>query len=334
VGANRRRNAASLGEHHGDALRRALWQLLVVSSAILLIAASAKLLLQGTVYADQVDLQTYVAGTRRLFGDAALYPAWETGQPFPFWTAAGGDGYVYPPTGAFVLAPLALGSALWVPWNAGGIVAYILVGLLIVRREAPSWRGPGAMIITLAVLTLHPGLQAVRSGEASSWVAAAYGSMWLAPRAAGWLATLTGLVKATPGLGILWAIRNRQPVLTPLALGVTLAAVTFIMSPANWLDWLRALHNGYAVCGQWWSLPSLGCAGLSWIGWVAAAGLGILAMRVSRDSVAFALLAFGIVLLPAEMFWGYLLIPFLGILPLACQVMGASRLHLRPLPTR
>jgi hypothetical protein len=54
------------------------------------------------------------------------------------------------------------------------------------------------------------------------------------------------LTKITPGIGLLWFAARRQWRALAVALGVTaaIAALTFVVWPDRWLDWLSLLQGG------------------------------------------------------------------------------------------
>ena len=239
--------------------------------------ALTRLLQEVGGHSDQVDLVSYITGSQRLLSSDALYPAWQIRHPYMLWEASGGDGYVYPPTGALVLSPLLLGAPAWFLWVVGGLVAYVAVGLLIVRSEGANGLTPA--LLAAAYLISHPGLHSAKSGQASPWIAAAIGAMWLV-RQPGYLAVAAGLVKATPGIGILWAVRRGEDLRLPILVAVLVVLATIPFGISNWLMWPAALANGEPDCQRWWSLWSFGCAGIPWAGWLIA---GVLFVVLAQD---------------------------------------------------
>jgi hypothetical protein len=294
----------------------ALPRILTVVAIGITVVAGIRLVTQLTVDLDFVDLASYVAGSHRFLSGQPLYGAWQM-QPYVISDASGGGGYVYPPTAALLLAPLLLGPLAWTVWVVGSLAAYALVAGLIIRREL-GWTP--ATIVLVAVLAVHPGLHSLRAGQASVIVGAAFGAMWLT-RQSGYLSVFCGLVKATPGIGLLWALRQRERLLLPIVLGVAVALVTLAFGWWQWTDWLIALRNAHSECSAWWAMPSFGCAGVPWVGWLIATALIVVTLRASRDDVAFAALGWAAVLLPIEMHWGYLVIPALACLPLVCHLV-------------
>jgi hypothetical protein len=279
--------------------------------------AMARLFDEAFLLPDWYDLRTYAAGSARLLHGEALYPDWQLAGRYVISDVPAGHGYVYPPTAALLLAPLQASPSVWLVWIAISLMTYLGVAWMIIRRELGI--RPMGIAVLLALLVAHPGLHSLRAGQASTLIAAFFGAMWLT-RHSGLLATAAGLVKATPGIGILWAIRRRESLLLPsLAAGIVVVG-TLPFGADLWRDWRMVLANADSECTAWWSLPSFGCAGVPWVGWLMALGLGGIALRAKRDDVAFAALGAAAALLPIEMHWGYLLIPAVAALPLACHI--------------
>jgi hypothetical protein len=151
------------------------------------------------------------------------------------------SGYNYSPAFELVvgwgrLLPFGVFLAIW-----RAILLLALVGLA----------GP----LTVFVLFMAPVASEINAGNIQLLLAAAIvlGFRW--PVA--WSFVL--LTKVTPGVGLLWfALRRRWRDLA-LALGATvaIAAVTVVIWPDRWLDWLRFLSHGPPPAVPPYDLPLL-----------------------------------------------------------------------------
>jgi hypothetical protein len=254
---------------------------------------------------DRADWLSYRAGAERLLTEGSPYSAMQA-APYALHDAAGGAGFVYPPPAAIAFMPTLLGDWTFHALNLLGVVAFVLVTALIGRREGLPMRWV-AVLAGLALL--HPGFQEIQQGQISPLVAAGVGAMWLAPT--GYLAVLTGMVKVYPGLGIMWAARMGGPVFRPLLFGLGVVAATFWL----WPGWIRAMLNARSGCPDW-SLPSLSCAtGGPWVGIIVALGLAVAAWRIRGSRCAFLLLTLAMIAPAPDLYWGYLMVPFVGALP-------------------
>jgi hypothetical protein len=61
------------------------------------------------------------------------------------------------------------------------------------------------------------------------------------------------------------------------------------------------------------------------MGYLLAGALCSSALILKRDDVAFAALSVGMVIGAPDIYWGYMLIPFIGLLPLASHVARGLR---------
>jgi hypothetical protein len=241
--------------------------------------------------------------------------------PYQLDDAAWGMGFVYAPMVSFLFAPLLVDPVPYL-WNLLNVAAFVTVGLAIVRKEWGHMGGLGTTV-TLAVLLVQPGLREVNEGQVSPAIAALFGAMWIAPRWSGVLAGAAGAIKLFPLLGLVWAWRQRAPLIGPLAITAVVSLIGLVFVPGWYRDWIVALVNARPGCPSI-ALPSFGCAGVGWVGYAMAFGLAIAARFLRRDENAFALLSVAFIVPAADLYWGYMLIPFLGFLPLAIRLLGAA----------
>ena len=113
------------------------------------------------VYANWADAMSYAEGARRVLRRSLAVQRHATVWAIPARDAAiMGHGFVYPPSGAYVLAPFTLDEPFFYFWNALSYVVVIWIVLLMVRREVgrrlsvPMAFAVGAM----AVIAFQVGL--------------------------------------------------------------------------------------------------------------------------------------------------------------------------------
>jgi len=284
---------------------------------IVVLVAIGTLIERGLIHPNLADVSSYRAGAVRALHFESPYTAMQLAGPYPLDSAAWGRGFVYPPPVAFLFAPLLIESSTFV-WNTVNVAAFVLVALAIVRRE---WGplGPVAGLVALAVILLQPGLQEVKEGQMSPLIAAAVGMMWLQPRGAGYWAVAAGIFKVFPLAGLVWAGRRGGSVLKPIAVLAVVGLASLILMPGWWRDWVASISNARAACPTI-ALLSFTCIGIGWMGYLLAGLLCLGSFRLRRDDVAFATLTVGMVIGAPDIYWGYLLIPFIGLVPIGLHV--------------
>jgi len=283
---------------------------------IVVLVAIGTLIERGIAHPNLADLSSYRAGAAKAIELQSPYSAMQLAGPYPLDAAAWGRGFVYPPPVAFLFAPLLIDSSAFV-WNIVTVSAFVLVAFAIVRRE---WgpMGPVASLVALALILRQPGLQEVFEGQMSPLIAAFVGMMWLQPRASGYWAVAAGLFKIFPLAGLVWAGRRRAAVLMPIAILALVGVTTIVLTPSWWRDWVTSVGNARAACPTI-ALPSFTCVGLPWLGYLLAGVLCVSALRLKRDDLAFVALTVGMVIGAPDIYWGYMLIPFVGLLPLGSR---------------
>lgn len=161
--------------------------------------------------------------------DVAAYWRAAAGDPYAVSHLGGEGALLYSPAAAQALAPFA------------SLPMSILVGTLLAASLAASVYLVGPILAALTLLIPLPYVwQDLSSGNIHVLVAAAIVLGFRFPAA--WSFVL--LTKLTPGVGLLWfAVRGEWRSLG-LAIGVTaaLAAVSFVMAPALWGQWIGVLQ--------------------------------------------------------------------------------------------
>ena len=160
--------------------------------------------------------------------DARAY--WGVDLAHPYASSAVGEHstYLYSPAFAHFLSPLYIlpFEAFFVLWTAASIaVLYWLVR---------PW--PWALLILLLPWTYE-----LFVGQVHLFIAAAIvlGFRWPS------LWAFNILTKVTPGVGLLWFLVRREWRPLGIALGTTVAitALSFVLAPTAWLDWLAFLRG-------------------------------------------------------------------------------------------
>lgn len=289
-------------------MTRARADLIVGLTVLLALVGVVQLITYGLFTPDMADWWSYHDGASRLVSSGTPYSAMQS-APYPLHEAAWGDGFVYPPPAAVLLLPTLLGAWTFYALNLAGVVAFVGVAVLIARQERLGRIG---VLLIGALALAHPGFQEVREGQISPLIAAGVGALWLLPRASGWLAVVTGMVKAYPGIGLVWALRQRAPLRGPILLGIGMVLATGWL----WPGWIDAMLNAQPGCPAW-SLPSIACTtGIRWAGYIVGGGLALLAWRLPSDRVAFLVLTLAMLAPAPDLYWGYWMVPFMGALPL------------------
>jgi hypothetical protein len=152
------------------------------------------------------------------------------------WTTTGA--YVYSPAFLQLVAPLKL-----LPW-----VAFMGVWTAILLAAVRFLTGPRLFALGALFATAE-----LAGGNISLLLAVAIvlGFRWPAT----WALIL--LTKVTPGVGLLWFAVRREWRNLGIALGATAAviAVSAVIMPGAWLDWLRVLANIAGRDPTWAAVP-------------------------------------------------------------------------------
>jgi hypothetical protein len=284
-------------------------------------------LTNAILYVNWGDALTYAEGARRVYAGVTPYSDMQLAGPYPLDDASFGFGFVYPPSGAYLLGPFVLGEPFWYLWNAMSIVAVFGVVVLIVRREVGGLTGVGVVATVAAAATvLQPGLTDLKTGYLSPMIAAAFGAMWLWPQFSAVPAVLFGLIKLFPAAGVMWAIRKGGAWRRPVALGTVVFVLATVLHPQFLADWVTALGNAESGCPEF-ALWSFHCLGIPLVGYLMALVLLAASWFARRDDVSFVLLALAITVPLPDVYWGNLMVPIIAAIPL---VISETRRWLYP----
>lgn len=285
--------------------------LVLTLAGLLVLYGLSTVFTYGVLTSNGADWLSYYSGAERLVTTGSPYSSVQS-EPYLLHEMAWGEGFVYPPPAAVLLLPTLFGPATFPLLNLAGIVSFVWVSVLLARRDRLGW--PWITLIGALALA-NPGFREVREGQLSPLIAAAVGAMWLGH--AGVLSVVAGAVKVYPGLGLMWALRRGESVRGPLLLAALLAAGTLWL----WPEWIDAMANAEPGCPAW-SLPSIACVtGTPWAGSAVAGVLTIVAWRLPWDRPAFLLLTLAMIAPAPDMYLGYLMVPFVGVLPSMCGLL-------------
>lgn len=282
------------------------------------LAAFASLVLVQTINPNYADFVSYMEGVQRVVTEGSPYTAFQLAGPYPLDQAAGGRGYVYPPSSLPFLMPFAFGTLGGLVLNLTGalFMGVVVLALLEERKPIGWWAVP-----LLVILAMSPFLyNSVRVGQVTPWLAGLLGLSWLVPKRSGWVSVIAGLVKVYPALGLVWAWRVRATVGWPILAGLGLVLLTVALWPSAWPEWITAFGNAERSCMPW-GLPSMACimpfGRLIGIG---IAGLLVLViLRAKRDEVAFLALGSAPLFAAPDLYPHYFLMPIVAAIPLATR---------------
>lgn len=269
------------------------------------------------LYANWVDAISYAEGARRVYAGLSPYSEMQLAGPYALDEVIAGLGFVYPPTGGYLLLPFALGEPFWYAWNALSIVALIGIVLLMVRREIGRLSVITAFAAgAVAVTAFQVGITDLKTGYLSPMVAAAMGSMWIWPRWSAIPSLLFGLIKVFPAAGLLWTARKHGVWRVPVVIGVVFGVLVTAAHPSWLADWLTALGNAEPACPAY-ALPSFACAGLPpAVGYVVGILFLLASWRATRDDLSFLLLGLGMTAPLPDIYWGNVMVPMVTSIPL------------------
>jgi hypothetical protein len=152
------------------------------------------------------------------------------------WNAIGA--YPYSPAFAQLLLPLNL-----LPWPL-----FVAVWTAILIAAVWFLTGPEYLLLGLVV-----GGMEIAGGNISLLLALAIVTGFRHP----WTWALLLLTKITPGVGLLWFALRREWRPLAVALGATAAAaaVSYLLMPQAWRDWIDLLRGNTGKGGTWAAIP-------------------------------------------------------------------------------
>lgn len=314
---------ATTGRPSGRASRLSRWRL---AHAALLVAAVVlvawEVLSIGSVLATDghlADASSYRGAVERWLSGSSPYSAEQLSGPHTLGSAVGGAGFVYPPSALALFLPLALGFEATLLWVLLTHAAFIGVVFLMARRELKRWPVAAALVPVVAALALPGVTEGMRFGNASALIAALVGAMWLLPRLTAVLAVLAGAIKVFPLIGAAWGAPWRASIRPAVAVGIGLVVVSLTAGVGRWGEWVTSMTTAIPSCPEW-ALVSIPCAtGSSWPGLALAAVFVAGAVLAPSRAIGFLLVTVAMIVPAPDLYQHYLLIPFVGTLPIACE---------------
>lgn len=204
---------------------------LVVLALLAAVGASVLAVIVAFFWNTPGDNFAYWIAGQRLAAGQAVYPAAEVAfEPFA---------YHYPPPLAQLLAPI----TMVVPALAYAI-AYRALMLLALWDLAGR-----TMLKTLALLAFVPMAVALRIENVEIFMAI---GIVLGLRRWPWLFTIGGLIKVSPGLGLVYlALRRRwRDLAVSAVLGAVIVGVSYALAPELWRAWIEAITGRADVIGN------------------------------------------------------------------------------------
>jgi hypothetical protein len=194
------------------------------------------------------------------------YAYWAVSPFHPYDAALGTVGsFTYSPAAALAFAPASL-----VPFNWFYLfwASFLIVNLVwLTRRYALVWLCFLPVPLELYHANVHLLLATV------CVLGFRYPALW----------SIALLTKVTPGVSLLWFVVRREWRSLGIALGATaaIAAVSFVIAPGAWFDWVKFLTSSNATgpeanASYQWLIPPL------WLRLVAAAALVVWGARTDR----------------------------------------------------
>jgi hypothetical protein len=277
-------------------------------------------LVNAFAYVNWADALTYAEGARRILGGSSPYSEMQLAGPYPLDHASFGLGFVYPPSGAYLLAPFVVGEPFWYAWNALSLVALCGIVLLIVSREFGRLTLAASVVVVAGTVAVFlPGLTDLKTGYLSPMIAAATGAMWLWPRLSAVPALLFGLIKVFPAAGLLWTFRMGGEWRWPALGAAAILTLVTIGNPGYVLEWVRAVANAQPACPEF-SLVSFGCLGVPIVGYLLAGLALVVAWRTEKDDVSFLWLGLAMTIALPDLYWGNLMVAMVAAIPLLARV--------------
>jgi hypothetical protein len=278
-----------------------------------------------------IDFSAYHLAAQRLGESGSPYlPAMFDGPV----DAQGVDVYRYPPPLAQVLLPaagmpLALVAPLWLIAQAAAIGVAMWLAVRVGSGGSPTLEA--TCWAAVAVVYFLPAFDTLWKGNVSGFLALLVMLAVLGSQTAGTATSVAALLKMVPVVLIPGlAARGRRAMIACLVAGASITAVSFVLAPQAWLDYVVVLPNLFlgsadhstnlapaSVLAPATALPSWVSGLARAITILAAVWCIVAAWRVSRHpggvAAGITLGAVAMLLLPAAIWYHYLAI----LLPLA-----------------
>jgi hypothetical protein len=290
------------------ALGAAVWAVAAVPPLLYLVATTVAAMAEQR----PVDWLTYVHGSSSIIAGTSPYAAYQLEGPYPLPIAAGGNGYVYPPSAAVLTAPFLHPLELWIGLNVG---VHVLGTLAILWRHALIRPLPVGVALWLTVL--WPGLgNGVAAGAVSPLLAGALGLIYAG-------IPLAGLAAALKIFPASWIVLTRDRlVVSFVGLAAPIVLSTLLAGPGPWIEYVTAMRNAVTSCvephGAWT------CVGIpTWLLYVTGAWLFVASLRAPRPVALLLLGALPVIVAP-QVWDHYLLTLVPGVVACLAWLGGAA----------
>lgn len=228
------KSIARVCSHQGAQTRRLAW-IVSVTPPFLAIAVSVLILADP---ATAQDWQTYKAGSNAVLSGESPYAPWQLRGPYALDRAAGGHGYVYPPSAAILLAPLIASPILLAAAN----LAVYTAGLLWLVRDRLT---PRLASFVLWSVALHPAAwQNTQAGNVSALLAGglAFSFATHGPEVVG----LSAALKGFPAAWIVNSRRVKDYWVAAFAFVLPMAGSLVFVGIVGWVEFFQAVGNARA----------------------------------------------------------------------------------------
>jgi hypothetical protein len=270
----------------------------------------------------QIDWVTYANAVSRvaaglpLYADAQLHGAYQLNDMVM-------SGYAYPPVSLILMAPFASPEIGRVAWLSLGILTFT-GGMLAVTRRYHGLRNPYLVALLFVTLAFSgPYTEAVYTGNSSLLLAGFFALSVAYPRRwAGWTSAVGGLIRITPGAGLMlsWRANGRRQVVVVVAASVAILVLTIpVFGLETWRDYVASLAGAVPSCDRLVNSPTcylMPITGLSLAKVVVVGAAGILlmgALRIRSDLLAALLVSVAIVIPLPDLWPHYLLFPIAAL---------------------
>lgn len=193
-----------------------------------------------------LDLPSYVEGARRLVETGSPYSAELHAGPLENISTNIAIGYLYPPPLAQLFVPIQsvpIDVLAWA-WALAQAVLLLAVLPLVYRRYGGDAHRRATVMILLAAVAFTPNLVALYIGNVTGWIAILVAVALIgAPSARAASVAAAMWLKLTPGVYAVGALLDRSSRLPSLTASLVIMAVSVVLAPAAWADWIAVLPS-------------------------------------------------------------------------------------------
>ena len=188
-------------------------------------------LLVGNIVAGILAVIVMVVGSNGFGWDARAYWQIDAFHPYPVRDYGASGAFFYSPAVALIAAPFRL-----LPWEV--FLGLMLVADVLALAWLVGWRWTGYAILLPPVMNELIGANIDLPLTVAMVVGLAYPALW---------ASIL-LTKVSPGVALLWFAARREWRALVIALGTTavIAAISFVIAPQAWFDWISILADNAA----------------------------------------------------------------------------------------